>query len=778
MVDHVASQPASKLQAALTFVFLLTATAFAVSRLTPPEVVPASGSAREFSAERARVHLKVIAREPHPDGSVPDARVRDYLVEQLKLQGLEPQVQRTGIASLADTFPGPYGAGTVENVFARLKGTNSTGVLLLTAHYDSVSTAPGATDDGSGVVTLLETLRALRNGATLKNDVIFLFTEGEELGMVGAQGFVDEHPWAKEVTVVWSVDSGGSCGPANLYFPNGWMVQEFARSVPHPIAGSIGDELAKLGPAGGDDAMAFDPNRVAISGASYSGCRYRYHTAMDTVENTSLRSIQHLGIYTLAVARDLGNVDLAHPPAKDESVYFVLLGKIANYPVAWTRPLALLAGLLFAATLWLGRRRKQLTLRATGVGALLWLVSGLLVLALTEGLWWGLESLHLVNHSYASAYNAETYALAFVALAIATTAALYSLVRKKIDANSLAMGALLLCLLLAIATAWSAPGASYLFLWPLVFGLLPLGLFFWMATSTFGMGTLWLVCAVPTIFLFAPLILFMIITVTEPMPTLAVAGALTVIVLSLLVPQIETVISAINWHLPTAFGVLAVGLVGWGAIHSGFDRTHPRPDTIAYWLDADSGKASWVSLDQQPDSWTSQFLTGQVERGKLNLFVAPGGEAVLKTAAPPLQLSAPEITKLADSIQGNEHLLRFRIVSLRQASTLWVAVQNATIVRATIDGKKVPSKMVDPQNKLWGFYYAAPSPDGIELAIVTQATDAPRITVTDQTNGLPDIPGFHATPRTADLMPLNYFPAFDCTILVSHTYGAHQSKEH
>jgi Zn-dependent M28 family amino/carboxypeptidase len=114
--------------------------------------------------------------------------------------------------------------------------------LLLTAHYDSVSTAPGATDDGSGVVTLLETLRTLRSGEPVKNDLIFLFAEGEELGLVGAQGFVGEHPWAKEVTVVWSVDSGGSCAPANLYLPNGWMVQEFARAlflIPSPVPSAM-----------------------------------------------------------------------------------------------------------------------------------------------------------------------------------------------------------------------------------------------------------------------------------------------------------------------------------------------------------------------------------------------------------------------------------------------------------------------------------------------------------------------------------------------------------
>ena len=50
------------------------------------------------------------------------------------------------------------------------------------AHYDSVPFGPGAADDGAGVVTLLETARALKAGPPLKNDVIFLFTDGEEAG--------------------------------------------------------------------------------------------------------------------------------------------------------------------------------------------------------------------------------------------------------------------------------------------------------------------------------------------------------------------------------------------------------------------------------------------------------------------------------------------------------------------------------------------------------------------------------------------------------------------
>jgi Zn-dependent M28 family amino/carboxypeptidase len=110
----------------------------------------------------------------------------------------------------------PTRAGTVESVIARLPGTNGTDALLLVAHYDSVATGLGASDNGSGVATLLETLRALRGGPPLRNDVIFAFTDGEEDGGLGAQAFVDEYSPAKLVTVALVVDSGGSCGRAPL----------------------------------------------------------------------------------------------------------------------------------------------------------------------------------------------------------------------------------------------------------------------------------------------------------------------------------------------------------------------------------------------------------------------------------------------------------------------------------------------------------------------------------------------------------------------------------
>jgi hypothetical protein len=101
--------------------------------------------------------------------------------------------------------------GTLEiaNVAARIKGSGKAGLkaVLLMAHYDSVPNAPGASDDGSGTATLLETLRALKAGPPPKRDIIALFTDGEEVGFIGARVFVG---WWTILTVgsAWLLPGG------------------------------------------------------------------------------------------------------------------------------------------------------------------------------------------------------------------------------------------------------------------------------------------------------------------------------------------------------------------------------------------------------------------------------------------------------------------------------------------------------------------------------------------------------------------------------------------
>ena len=765
---NASASSVSLTEALLSFVFILLVAIVAVSYLVPPAVVPASAPVTEFSAERAIENLKVIAREPHPTGSTANARVRDYVVEQLKQEGLEPQIQRTGVASLMEDFPGPYGAGTVENILARLKGSNSTGAVLLMAHYDSVAPAPGATDDGSGVVTLLETLRALRSGTAPRNDVVIVFTDGEELGTVGVQGFVDEHPWAKEISVALNLDSGGSCGQGSISETkrlHEWLVYEIARAVPHPLTASL-DLFPRFA---GLDSTELDSAIPTLEGG-YSGCRTAYHTRMDNLQNLDPRSIQGEGNYTLAVVRDLADLDLKRTRAQHRLVYFAFFGRLIIYPMTWVLPLMIITLALFVVVLLLAFRRGRLSGRGLGLSLLLWPAAWAAASVTVAFLWWVLQALHLVNSSFESSYNAQTYALGFLALTIAATSSLYVAFRCRASATELTTGALLLCMALLVLTYFIAPGTSFLLMWPLFFALLPLGVGFVLDRSDSRLLKITqLICAGVPVFLFTLLIADFAILEAESMQTMVFLCIFTVVLLALLAPQLEVMTTHRKWLLPGACAVLSLSFIAFGALHSGYDALHPRPDSVAYWLNADTGKGSWISLDERPDGWTSQFLTGRIEREKIDIFVGPGGETVLKTDATPLKLPAPEIVTLDDSVSGNERILRLRLTSLRHADVLWVAVEKATVLRATIGGKKLPSKMVEPNDRLWGFYYAVPPPDGIELDIAVGLADAPRLTLTDQTNGLPDIPALHIKPRTEDQMPLHYYPAFDSTILVSHS---------
>ena len=89
--------------------------------------------------------------------------------------------------------------------------------VALMAHYDSVSWANGAADDASGVTALVETARVLAAGIKPVRDVIFLMTDAEELGLIGAKEFFDRHPLSTKIGAVVNVEARGSRGRAIMF---------------------------------------------------------------------------------------------------------------------------------------------------------------------------------------------------------------------------------------------------------------------------------------------------------------------------------------------------------------------------------------------------------------------------------------------------------------------------------------------------------------------------------------------------------------------------------
>ena len=244
---------------------------------------------------------------------LPTVQARNYIVSELQALGLSPQIQETTFVDPeSPAFPGMIVAGTVQNVIARLAGTAGGQAILLVCHYDSVATAPGASDDGSGVATLLETARALQAGPPIKNDVIFLFTDGEEVGLLGAQAFVEQHPWAKEVGLALNFDTGGDTGIVYTYETspgNARLISEYAKAVPYPAASSMMYAVYSAMPNESD----FTPLKEGgIQGFNFAhlGGKFRYHTMTENPANLDHGSIQHHGSYAMSLTRHFGNLDL------------------------------------------------------------------------------------------------------------------------------------------------------------------------------------------------------------------------------------------------------------------------------------------------------------------------------------------------------------------------------------------------------------------------------------------------------------------------------------
>ena len=126
-----------------------------------------------FSFDNALNHLKVISKEPHYTGSKYHQDVQNYIVNELKKMGLETEIQNQVVLSSRRV-------GTnAANIIGTIKGSRKGKSLVLLTHYDSSAHSSfGASDAGSGVVTILEGLRAyLHENKIPKNDIIILISD-------------------------------------------------------------------------------------------------------------------------------------------------------------------------------------------------------------------------------------------------------------------------------------------------------------------------------------------------------------------------------------------------------------------------------------------------------------------------------------------------------------------------------------------------------------------------------------------------------------------------
>jgi len=772
-----ATPPLLKTNLASLIPVVLVAVAFlSIYQQGPPTAGTTSTSQIEFSSARAMTYVEGIGKDPHPSGSFEHTIVRDFLVRELSSMGLSPEVQRTTSVNEARSIPFP--AGTIENIIGRLKGSENSKPILLVAHYDSVPTGPGASDDGASVAALLETLRALKAGAPLKNDIVFLFTDGEEPGLLGAKAFVEEHPWAKEGGLVLNFEARGTSGASVMFETssgNGWLIKEFTKAAPHPVSSSFLYEVYKVLP-NDTDFTIFKKAGFAGLNFAYINDVTSYHTRLDTIANVNEQSLQHQGSYALALTRHFGNLDLGNIKQSD-AVYFNTIFGFVRYPGTWAKPLAIFVVFLFFGVVILGFKTKQLSLLGIVFGFLILFLSMIVAVFVGIGVWLLLRELHsgYKSVSLVEPYNSSLYMISFVALAIALTSTIYVLFRKtKIRTMNLTVGGLCWWFTLMVLTAFRLPGASFLFTWPLISSLLALAYIFIskeeskVTVNRFAALSL---SAIPGIMFFAPLVylLFHALTINA----VAIDMLAIVLLLGSLIPHFNLISTRNKWLLPSAMAVICLGFIVAASITAGFDQAHPKPDNLSYALNANSGKAAWVSSDARLDEYTSQFIKANSEKLDMADYlplkpVFWNSKKFLNSEADPIELAAPNVVVLEDKNSDGVRMIRMRINSSRRAPVISVSLGHSTeVLQAVINGKHVkngPTRSPAELKNGWGFTYYALPEDGIELVIESKSTGPLDVKVVDESYGIPEMPGRAPQPRPAFTMP-SVFPYSSSTLV-------------
>ena len=303
-----------------------------------------------FSSAKAVQTIENISKERH---SIihPEARaeVREYLVARL---------EKMGALTRRYSYPDVEGKGyrfDAENIVAEfppLKESKDTTWLLMVAHYDSrypwvpvrdTTCSYGAADDGYGLAVVLESARvALEHRDTWSQGLRILFTDGEEVGMVGMKcAFGNERALFEDVGLIINVEGRGPFGPALLFETSGGnqeIMALYAANARYPYTFSLTNVVYSLMPNFTDFTVVKDE----IPGMNFSTIAdvNHYHTSLDNFDFVRPATLQHYGEQVVPVVNAyLSDPKYASRDAlrsdKDRVFFTIPLIGLLNFSKPW-----------------------------------------------------------------------------------------------------------------------------------------------------------------------------------------------------------------------------------------------------------------------------------------------------------------------------------------------------------------------------------------------------------------------------------------------------------
>ena len=311
---------------------------------TRPSAQPAD--AEGFSSARVVEDIKVISQEHHsvaPEHTEARSRVREYLAGRLQELGAD-----TLMRFRYDSLQGPENKHVVytfdiENLLAEfhpLTESEDTTYLMFVAHFDSRYSQPmpeglvwsyGAADDGYGIGVTLETLaNLLKNRADWKQGVKVLFTDAEEVGMVGMKAqWANNREVFDNVGLMINLEARGPFGPCLLFETcpgNEKLMDLYSQFADYKFTYSLTTVVYTFMPNFTDFTIV----KNEIPGLNFSTITdvNHYHTDKDNFSNVTEASIQHYGAQVLPIA-----MEYVTNPAYADKNYFKSEDDTVNFTV-------------------------------------------------------------------------------------------------------------------------------------------------------------------------------------------------------------------------------------------------------------------------------------------------------------------------------------------------------------------------------------------------------------------------------------------------------------
>ena len=373
----------------------------AMSLFLLPAPKSADSDPTGFSADHAKQLIDTFADEPHSVlHTEAHARSRDEIVTMFKDLGYQPEIHSDPMPLSEATNTSQYSeAGldalarlNTENIVVRVPGkTDDT--MMLTAHYDSAvdfektadgrwdpkpGVSSGAADDGYGVATIIETLRAIKaDGRTPERSLLIVITDAEELNLLGAMNEMLHHRADYDnVDLIVNIEARGTSGPAVMFETsdtNASATEFFLKNAPRPFATSLMPAVYRMMPNGTDLSIYLKEGFTGLNFASI-GNSENYHTASDSPAYSDLTSLQHYGDQVLGLAR-AWSFDQDTPKLTDDQdrVFFpVFNGFTVHYPATVGVILGVVAIALTAAATVLQARKVRWSRVAGTAWGLTW----------------------------------------------------------------------------------------------------------------------------------------------------------------------------------------------------------------------------------------------------------------------------------------------------------------------------------------------------------------------------------------------------------------------